>query len=539
MIGQTQDATSIPFQVCIVGAGPVGLALAFRLEEQGICVLLVEAGQHDNGALLEDVTNRHHAPPVSSMASGLGGTSSLWGGRCVAFDDIDFLKRPHVPNSGWPISHDDISRYYADALRLLNVKDPDLTGTGARLPGGDVHADAIEWWSSRPDLGTDCREKIGKSRLIHFLPDTSATSIYLDAMGAATHVQLDDGRGSVRVSVGKLVLAAGGIGNARLLHQLGKKYPEKLSRSLGRYYQGHLTGYIAVIELENDATVDALSFQITPGGSVFRRRFQLSGDAQQRLGLLNCVFWLDSISISNAAHHSAGFSFLFLVLQLTGLYRFLANGQAAGSHLRRGVLYRDHFCNLVPSLRALNDLGHTLSQLARRCHRKTPLVNPARRYMLRYHAEQIPDPTSTVMPCPSRDGDHLAPVAIDYRVCEKDLESIEKSHVVLDQWLRANRVGMLHYLHTPSERRQALRDQAYDGFHQIGLTRMAASSEKGVVDRDCKVHNVDNLYVAGSCIFPTGGHANPTMPAVALAMRLADHLVEKMNAARPAQQVAT
>ncbi|WP_144576853.1 GMC oxidoreductase [Agrobacterium sp. DE0009] len=528
MITRAQDVTSLPFQVCIVGAGPVGLATAFRLEKQGIGVLLVEAGQHDNGGRVVNATNHHHAPRASSMASGLGGTSSLWGGRCVGFDDIDFIERPHVPNSGWPIPHHAVGRYYDDALDFLNVEGPGPVVTSNPLPLGEVHADSMEWWSSKPELANIYREKIEGSQLIHFLPDTSATSIELDASGAASHLHLEGLQGRLRVPVTKLVLAAGGVGNARLLQQLNRAYPGRLSRTLGAYYQGHLTGYIAMIEFHDDAVVDALSFKKTPKGSVFRRRLQLSEYVQHRLGLLNCVFWLDTVSISNALHHSAGFSALFLILQLTGLYRFLANGKAAGSFLRRDVRYRDHLRNLVPSLRALNDLRDTVRQLRRR-NRKAPLVNPARRYLLRYHAEQAPDPASAVTPSPSKGEHHRAAVTIDYRVREEDLESIERSHVFLDQWLRKNELGRLDYLHAEEERRQALRDQAYDGFHQIGLTRMAASPENGVVDSDCKVYNADNLYVAGSCVFSTGGHANPTMPAVALAMRLADHLAESIR----------
>lgn len=62
------------------------------------------------------------------------------------------------------------------------------------------------------------------------------------------------------------------------------------------------------------------------------------------------------------------------------------------------------------------------------------------------------------------------------------------------------------------------------GNHHMGGARMSATPETGVVDGDCKVHGVDNLYVAGSAVYPTGGHANPTVNIVQLALRLAKHL---------------
>ena len=60
----------------------------------------------------------------------------------------------------------------------------------------------------------------------------------------------------------------------------------------------------------------------------------------------------------------------------------------------------------------------------------------------------------------------------------------------------------------------------------MGTTRMNRDPTKGVVDENCRVHSLANLYVAGSSVFPTGGVANPTLTIVTLALRLADHIKE-------------
>jgi choline dehydrogenase-like flavoprotein len=62
--------------------------------------------------------------------------------------------------------------------------------------------------------------------------------------------------------------------------------------------------------------------------------------------------------------------------------------------------------------------------------------------------------------------------------------------------------------------------------HHVGGTRMHVDPRHGVVDADCRVHGTSNLHVAGASVFPTSGHANPTMNLVALTLRLADHLTE-------------
>lgn len=113
---------------------------------------------------------------------------------------------------------------------------------------------------------------------------------------------------------------------------------------------------------------------------------------------------------------------------------------------------------------------------------------------------------------------------VDYRVEDRDILSVLRAHHLLDQWLRAKGYGKLEYLRPEDERFRSVLAQAFDGYHQIGLARMSDHPQSGVVDPDCRVHQIDNLYLAGASVFPTGGHANPTLPAVALALRLAEHL---------------
>ena len=72
-------------------------------------------------------------------------------------------------------------------------------------------------------------------------------------------------------------------------------------------------------------------------------------------------------------------------------------------------------------------------------------------------------------------------------------------------------------------------DDLQGGYHHMGTTRMADDPKEGVVDRDCRVHGIANLYIAGSSVFPTGGYANPTLTIVALALRMADHLKSRLS----------
>ena len=73
------------------------------------------------------------------------------------------------------------------------------------------------------------------------------------------------------------------------------------------------------------------------------------------------------------------------------------------------------------------------------------------------------------------------------------------------------------------------REEVIGGPHHMGTTRMSADPRRGVVDADCRVHSVENLYVAGSSVFATSGYTNPTFTIVCLALRLADTLRKRLS----------
>lgn len=106
----------------------------------------------------------------------------------------------------------------------------------------------------------------------------------------------------------------------------------------------------------------------------------------------------------------------------------------------------------------------------------------------------------------------------------EDLASLIRSHHALAEWITRRRIGTVEWLYPEETLSAAVRRQALDGYHQIGLTRMGASPHTSVVNGNCRCHDLTNLYVAGSSVFPVSGQVNPTLPAVALALRLADHL---------------
>jgi choline dehydrogenase-like flavoprotein len=135
------------------------------------------------------------------------------------------------------------------------------------------------------------------------------------------------------------------------------------------------------------------------------------------------------------------------------------------------------------------------------------------------YCEQVPNPQSRVYLGDARDRLGMPRLVLDWKVGSQETAPLLRLHELLDSHLRRNGLGRLDY---SAAQFSALRYT--DASHHLGTTRMSADPREGVVDEHCRVHDVANLYIAGSGVFPTAGHANPTLTIVALALRLAAHL---------------
>jgi choline dehydrogenase-like flavoprotein len=159
-----------------------------------------------------------------------------------------------------------------------------------------------------------------------------------------------------------------------------------------------------------------------------------------------------------------------------------------------------------------------------------------RTYALQYHAEHAPNPESRITLDEKKiDRLGLPQLKINLLFDEADAQSVVQAHDVLDRALRSADKAHLEYWDPPEDRLKNVLKQATDGFHQLGTTRMGMDPKKSVVDRDCRVHGITNLFLASSSVFPTAGHANPTLPATALALRLAQHLAALVKKESPRQ----
>jgi choline dehydrogenase-like flavoprotein len=524
------------YDVCVVGAGPVGLTVALECEAAGLSVLLVEAGNARSQKRVSGLseaeildTSRHPSLEVVTR-SGLGGTSAIWGGRCVPFDDVDFERRSFVAHSGWPVSHQELKPWYLKASHYLDCGEGGfvLPVAGWEAESG-ISFETVERLSSQPRLARRFKDRLKASRSLGLVLGRVASGLDVDNTGNLVRSLTFNGGASphARLNARSFVLACGGLQTTRILLELQRNSPQRFGGDegpLGRYYMGHLTGKIATVALHNPADVAHFDYALDQDHHWIRRRFSISQSAQIEQQLLNTVFWLGNPPFHDPGHASAAASCLYLGMRLPFIGRQWSSDDFFAFHGGRPSQTGRHIANVLRNPReAVMGITRAVGyHLSSNDLKPFFLRNDRGTYALHYHSEQIPSRSSRVRLV--SDGAGGTRMSVDFRFCEDDARSVVRAHELLDKALRESGKGFLNYLQRPEERLHHVLEQARDGYHQIGSARMNESQNSGVVDRNCRVHGFDNLYLAGSAVFPTSGQANPTFFAVAIAARLAEHV---------------
>ena len=557
------NADSIPNEaclqadVCIIGAGPAGIALALDLSERGFSVLMLESGfmKEDNRTQQlyegEVVDDRLHSPPDKYRQRRFGGSSAIWGGRCMPFDPLDFETRDHVPHSGWPISYGDLLPYYPRANELseagrFSYRAEDALGSDA-LPlirGFDsqrVLTNGLERFSCPTHFGSRYAKQLSLAPHVQVLLGANCTGIRLQPQGNAVRTVEVTTLAGTRFSAicRATVLAVGGLETARLLLASRDVAPRGIGNFhdvVGRYYMCHMAGNVGRLTISGPPQNVRHGYELTPEGIYCRRRLAVAPAEQRRLGLANAVARLHFPRITDPVHRNGVLSGLFLARRLIS-YEY-GKRLNDGNRATTAADYVRHLLNVATDpVDTTAFLMHWLSHrsLAERKYPSVILRNRTNRFSLEMHGEQIPQAQSRVMLSDKVDALGMPQLRVDWRYSPADIDSIRGTLDVLSQEFAASGVARFEY-DAESLEEDLTRFGAYGG-HHIGTTRMGTDKRTSVVNAQCQLHSVNNLFVAGSAVFPTSSQANPTLTLIALSLRLGHTLAQRLRTPHPATAI--
>jgi choline dehydrogenase-like flavoprotein len=537
--------TELRGDIAVVGGGPAGITLALQLARTGRSILLLESGDLEPDPEVQtlnagEVANAAlHSPPDTYRQRCLGGGTSIWGGRCVPFDPIDFEQRPWIAHSGWPIGWEEIERYYPAANALCEAGEYEYDARLA-MPDGlrpvirgfapdHFDVNGIERFSCPTNFGARYRKRLEALPNVTVVLRATVTRLGVSPDGSRITVLEIRNRNDVpfRVAADQVVLAMGGMEIPRLLLTSDDAHTRGIGNAhdlVGRFYMCHIAGTIGRLRINLPRDAVWHGYDIAPDGTYCRRRLALRPEEQRRRELSNIVFRLHHPRITDPAHRTGPLSAIYLAQHFIS-YEYAKRlvsdtPPTAATWLRHG---------LNAAIDPLSTVGFLTHWLRRRtlAERKFPsiIIRPrSNLFSLDFHAEQEPNPNSRITLGEGRDRFGNRQVRVDWRYTAKDVDTVAQAFDLLRNDLATQGVGELSLVASETDIETVVRrDGAYGG-HHIGTTRMGNAASSGVVDSDGKVFGVNNLFVAGSAVFPTSSQANPTLTIVALSLRLAEHL---------------
>jgi choline dehydrogenase-like flavoprotein len=552
------DNLVLTADLAVVGTGPAGIVIALEAAKNGLHVLLVESGYDKFNGEVQHLSEAAewdrdlHAPVPKTVRRQLGGTSTIWGGRCVPYDRVDFDRRVHISNTAWPISYDELLPYFQRACDWLQCGRAVFDATAIEhlppsivpgLRGGDVSTATLERWALSTDFGREYADALKRSTYVRVLTGLTCTEV-ISSSGAKRAERLvcrtlAGKRATIRARC--YVLACGGLETTRLL--LASRGPRggalgDHSGHLGSWYMGHVGGLISNVRFATPPRSTIFGYERDIDGTYVRRRFSVSRAAQRKYQLPNTIAFLANPDLADHRHGNGVLSFAYLALRsplgrllappehrmpiTAGQSRDLSDGEFTGE------LMRSHLRNVARDCTSVARFAVQAGarRFVARGH-KTPGLFTAysqdNLYPLRYRAEQVPNRLSRVSLASDRDSVGMPKLNIDQRFSQQDVDGILRCHQIWDEYLRSNDCGRLEYV--SQDPGSAIWEGITGmGTHQLGTTRMASNADDGVVNERLAVHGVENLFIASSSTFLTSGQANPTFMIVVFSLRLADWL---------------
>jgi len=547
-----EDQYTFNSDFAVVGAGPAGIVLALELAKSGYEVALIESGKFKFSQSIQNLGDasyfdpKVHAPMSECTRRQVGGTSIIWGGRCLPYDPVDFDERNYIPYSSWPVTYKELEPYFQktsdyffcgkaefDIHNISTIKQKSIV---PGLPDEEILTSTLERWSLPTNFGKEYFQDLKQYETIKLLYGLTCTEIESsDPKNQVEALQAKTLSGkTIRVKARKYILAGGALNTTRLLLASDKKHPGGIgnhSGLLGKFYMGHLSGDIATVHFTTPPQETIFGFDRDSDNIYLRRRFSFTREFLHKTQLTNIVAWLGAPQFNDPSHGNGILSLAYLALNAPVLGNYLTSTAIKNSLVGKDqAIYQAHLMNLIKDFGKLVSFipGFAYGRFVAK--RKIPALfvySAANEYPLHYHSEQIPNPDSTVTLSDERDQLGMRRLNINLRCTTQDVESVIKAHQYWDEHLRKHGCGYLKYLTDDPE--ASVWNQAGDGFHQVGTTRMSEDPKDGVLGKNCNVHGFDDLFVASSSNFVTSGQANSTFMIVAFALKLVDYLKENFG----------
>ncbi|MEO9052851.1 MAG: GMC oxidoreductase, partial [Ginsengibacter sp.] len=460
--GRTLDnGTLIQGDICIVGAGAAGISMALEWMNTPYKVILLEGGGFQPDEKVQELydgkeTGQPYYPLKAMRLHYFGGTTGHWGGFCSPLEHIDFIKRDWMPISGWPIKRDDLDQFYARTQGILNLGPYDYS---------------VKYWQDKDPALT---------------PLLTDNSVIWNKMWQFS----------------------------KPVPRFGKKYKDIIvnAKNIHLYTYANVTDITANKNVSQIKEVTVKNYAgkehkvrakifVLACGAIQNSRMLLASNKQAANGLGND----NDLVGRHFMEHIEIFGSGELWLKKPDALKLYIRNPDTRARAELAVTEKQQTEHRI--------LNGTISFLPLLKEGEKPLppnsAYPA--FQLITRIEQAPNPLSRVTLSTDKDSLGVPRAALHWQLSDLEKRSIRKIYELLGEQVGIEgvaRVKMSPFLQDEND--TSWPSSTGGGQHHMGTTRMSDNPKEGVVDANCKVNHIANLYVAGSSCFATGGAPNPT-----------------------------
>lgn len=495
--------------IVIVGGGTMGLFLAHELMLRGKNIVLIEAGGQQSESFGDDeyaTTGFRHTGIAIGRAKGIGGTTNLWGGQLAEFLPVDVESKENFGQPNWVIDWQELRKYYDKTYHKLGF---DGETTDYSEPLRKFSGKSLEFfythWLKQPNFRYHFYNELLASPLVTIYDETIVSGLSYSG-GQCTSATLYS-KGSTEELSGfdKIVLANGTFEICRLLLVAaeGQNCPFAGNQFIGRYFQDHPV--LRVGSVQNASKPFFTKFtNVLRKGSKLQPKLRINSSIQDKeyLGV------------------SGFFSFTSDVTQhLDNFKQFV---KAVSGRSQKETSFKDKITMFFKVAKALPQIMPLIFRYMKDNQIFIPFNS---KVTLSIQAQQISVADSTISISKSdldKAGRHK--VVLNWKIDGRELKPIREFALAVKAYLEENNMGKLVLEDWLTSDSDAWLEHVGDNYHQAGGLIMSASKQEGVLDRNLKIHDTNNMFVCGPCVLPTSSYANTGLTSLALTYRLADHL---------------
>lgn len=527
-----ENGSILETSVCIIGAGVAGITIALELKKLGITCCLLESGGFTPDRLTTDLSSGENTGFPYTFGDGsrsrfLGGSSNCWGGWCAPLVDFDVEKRDWINYSGWPVTLKDLHPYYerSHAILKLGPYNYDTSFWEKAINRMDVKRipltsgrvkDGISQFSPPARMGILYGKELKESKEITTVLYANATEIETDETGKnITAVTIKTFTGNTfSVSAKMFVVAAGGIENPRLLLSSNKRQEKGIGNDhdlVGRFFMDHPRVLTGSIDLNKSWATNRF-YDI-------RYHYQDAMVAANNTSV-GCQLLLTPATMQKE-------EILHSRVSLYSMFRGERSKGVLAANRLKDAVFRKRFEGLRLGKDMLSILSHPLDITTYGVASKFRLRSWITQVKFQIIMEQAPNPSSRVMLANGKDALGVHRVKVNWQLGELEQRTFNTTLRIIADELKSG--GVADNIKLDTIENEQWPEGLTGTWHHMGTTRMHDSPKSGVVDRHCRVHGTNNLFVAGSSVFPTGGSNFPTITLTALAIRLSEYISKEMK----------